>query len=247
MIMADVFFKSEVFKELSRNSWWVQCSCQDYSSMDELVKKLDEISFQAELTTENSILLLKKVKGIYPSECACDFRNKTTRELNDNQRINNNKLFSFFAELKVFDELFNKNFTNIKFVEESDGKTPDLSAVLDKETFYIEVKRFFRPLDEDKKLWSNGSYSSFANSGYKDGLMKKVEYSVEEAKKKFNYVNIADKNKRILVIDYESGIDTLLRVGKDKRNLESIFGLKFWDDLEKSENLTIWLRKYFEY
>lgn len=242
-IIKNYKFSSETFKILNKCSWWVQNAYQPYSRSKDLLRNLDHIAACFEKDEDNKKVLNKKAERFCGKEK--DWRGKTQKKLDKNEREIERQIFSFFTEIRAAGDLAKEGFKNIKFLPEDTTKVPDLTAKKTYKTYYIEVKRLQSPRDENEALRSFGIYSSNVNEKFRDGLKKKIDDFIYDAKEKFSQYNaILDKEQNILILDFEPGIDARLSINFNPI-LDEIFGKDYFNNLCNIHNLTIWTRKYF--
>lgn len=242
-IIKDYKFLSETFRILNKYSWWVQNAYQSYFESKDLLKKLDCIAAYFEKDKDNNKVLKEKAGRFCKKEK--DWRGKSQKELDKNERETERQIFSFFTELRAADDLVTEGFENIKFLPEDTTKAPDLSAEKLGKTYYIEVKRLQSPRDENEALQSSGIYSSNVNEKFRDGLKKKIGDFICDAKEKFGQYNTSlDKEQKILILDFELGIDARLIINFNT-TLDEILGRDYFSNLESIHSLTVWTRKYF--
>ena len=162
------------------------------------------------------------------------------------QREKERQIFAFFTELMVVKELSEKSFEKIKFIEESNKKTPDLKAIKDDIEYFIEVKRIQNPRDEDEAFKSQGKCSGSVNTNFHSPLLKKINDFVNDAKEKFEQSNCnLQKIEKILILDFDPGISARLNCEDFNPDLDNIFGNGFFEELECEHSMVIWRRKYF--
>jgi CRISPR/Cas system-associated endoribonuclease Cas2 len=239
-------FMSETFKILDKCSWWVQNSYQSYSGSKDLLKELDCIATRIEKTSqENKNIIIKKANNLCNSKK--NWRGKSQKELEKNDRERERNIFSFFAELKAYNELKNEEFLDIIFLKEiKNKKTPDLKAEKENKIFYIEVKRIRSPKEEDEVLRSTEQHSGSVNPQFRKPLKKKIGDFICDAKQKFDQQDVnLSKEQKTLILDFDPGIDARLCVNFNTPKLNKIFGDNYFQELEKTHNITIWVRKYF--
>lgn len=244
--MSQIIFISELFKYLSKCSWWVKNASQDFSGAINLLKKLDLIAKHAEQNPGNSLELMKKAKDIYSKK-------KITEEqaLDSKETEMERKTFALFSELMVFNEFKEKNFESIIFIKTKNKiSTPDLSANINNFIYYIEVKRIQIPKNEDENLRINKTYQGQVGENFNLPLLKKIQDKIDDANKKFAAVPESKKlqrSQKILVLDFEPGIDARLSGPKNNFNptLDDIFDPAFFNNLENDNKITILRRKYF--
>lgn len=245
----DYIFLSETFKILNECSWWVQNAYQSDSGGKDLLNNLDCIAARLEKDDEsNKIILIGKVDKYCNKKS--NLHGKSSKDCSDKQNEKERQIFAFFAELKVTEELNNNEFKNIKFIQEQQSiKTPDLSAKKDGLIYYIEVKRLQNPREEDNALRSTGQHRGDVNSEFRGPVCKKIVDFICDAKEKFKDIenrNVKiNKEQKILVIDFEPGIDARLNDNFSNSKLESVFGKDYFSDLKENHDMQIWTRKYF--
>lgn len=243
-------FLSETFKVLDKCSWWVQNAYQQSSGTKSLLNNLDCIAARFEKEGDNKDILVKKANNFCNNKGDIDFRGKSIKVCDKNQNEKERQIFAFFTELKVAEELSNGGFKDIRFIlEQQSTKTPDLSAKKDDVIYYVEVKRMQNPREEDEDLRSDAQHSGDVNPNFYEPLKKKIGDFICNTKKKFKGIengNVKiDKEQKILVIDFEPGIDARLNDNFSNSTLNSIFGIDYSSDLEKTHDIKIWTRKYF--
>jgi len=239
-------FLSETFKILNRCSWWVQNGYQPFSGSDkDLLNELDYIAAFFEQDNQNKEILKQKANNL----CASDDKNWkgiTQRETNFKERERERQISSFFAELKAANELLEKKFCSILFLEEGKNKMPDIYAQKEELDYYIEVKRIQSPKDEDEALRSKGVYCGNINKNFASPLKKKILDFIKDAVEKFRQKNKFLKNEqKILILDFEPGIDARSYIKNRTPELDTVFRKEFFKNLEKEYSITIWRRGYF--
>jgi hypothetical protein len=238
-------FVSETFKILDC-TWWVQNAYQPYSSVKKTLEKLDSLSSNIEKSSlSNKKELIYKAKNICGKRCFRDLKALKQSKMDKKEHESERKLFSFFAELLVYEEIYNKGFKDIKFLPEQKEKQPDLIIKKENGKTYVEVKQIREPLKEDDNLRSYSFHSGFVNQKFRESLKKKIGDFICDAKQKFKSVKIDDKESRVIVIDFQEGIDTIQIEDKMRRDLVGILGKDFFNNLEVVHNMTILTRKYF--
>lgn len=233
--------KSEMFKKLKKYSWWVQnalnLDIQDKAR--QILINLDNVALEAEQDRNNLVVLQDRIKFICQKEGS--YLGTFYRQLSDEQVEKEDQLFSFFAELKAYEELIGKSYSDVKFLPESGKKQPDLQC----NTLFLEAKRIRQPQKEKEGL-RKGHLVGDINTEFRNGLKKKIKYFITDALSKFNEVSAKGKENRILVIDYQAGIDPLVAIPNYSRGeLTEIFDKEYFSSLEKENRVTIWTRKYF--
>lgn len=243
-ILTNHDFISQTFNILNRCSWWVQNAYQPYSGAKELLHELDCIASCLEQNERNGGILREKAKRLCSQKKS--WHGKRQQELKASDREIERQIFSFFAELKAAQKLLKNGFTNICFLPENNGrKTPDLSARKDGKTYYIEVKRIQNPREEDEALRSSGVHSGVVIASFRGPLQKKIGDFICDAKEKFNQQDQnLQKEQKILILDFNPGIDARLNVNFNA-TLNDIFSEKYFNQLERTHDITIWPRKFF--
>lgn len=241
-------FLSESFKILDKCSWWVQNAYQSFSGAKSLLNDLDSVASQFENGEKNSKdILIKKAKNFCNKE-EKDWRGKSGQENDVNQREKERQVFAFFAELKTAKELKEKGYQEIQFIEEQTIKMPDISAKKDGQIFYIEVKRIQNPREEDEAFRSTGNHSGDVSADFREALKKKIGDFICDAKEKFECIDGNVKlntEQKILVLDFAPGLDARLNGNNFDPDLEEVFGMNFFSNLEHAYDIQIWTRKYF--
>lgn len=244
-IVNNYNFLSEALRKLNKHSWFIQNAYQSYSSAKDLLNKLDSAIKNIEDNNSlNKELIWKKISNIYKEEK--DWKAKPQSKMSKKEHEYERQIFSFFAEVLVYDEFKKHVSSDIFFLPTQEGKKqPDFLMKKGSESFYIEVKQIREPYDEDESMRAYSMYSGFVNPKFREPLQKKIGDFINDASEKFISVNAKEKEKRILVLDYQEGMDAFLTLNKDKTNLIDIFGESFFKDLEISYNMTILPKKYF--
>jgi hypothetical protein len=236
-------FMSKTFKILNKCSWWVQNAYQPFSGAKYLLHKLDCIAARFEIEKQNKEVLKKKAERFCEEEK--DWRTKSQQKLNNKEREKERQIFAFFAELKAANELSAKGFQNVQFLEEGKNKTPDISAEKKGNNYYIEVKRIQNPREENEALRSGNIHSGVVNKNFRTALQKKIGDFVCDAKEKFKHQgNDLSKVQKVLVLDFEPGVDARLSVNFNA-TLVQIFGENYFSQLEQTHDITILPRKFF--
>lgn len=246
-ILSDYDFMSETFKILDRCSWWVQNAYQPFSGAKKLLHKLDCIAARFEKEKENKKVLKEKAEKFchQKGDQNKKFRGGSSKELSEKERENERQIFSFFAELEAGNEMLSSGFSCVQFLKEGERKMPDLLAKKEGELYYAELKRIQNPREEDEALRSTGVYLENVNQYFRTALQKKIGDFICDAKEKFTEQNNdLSKAQKILVLDFEPGIDARLKVNFNPK-LEEIFDQNYFPSLEQTHDITIWLRKYF--
>lgn len=238
-------FDSKTFEYLYNYSWWIQ---ECYSVLKLLgSEELDKTCLSEEKSdNENKKLLIEKAKKIYSREKPKEFKNVDRKKLNRKEAEKENQPSSLFAEIKAYKELVDNGYKNIKLLPEKDVKQPDFCAEKDDEKLFIEVKRIRKTQSEEEYLRNNVYLVKCVNPDFRILLANKIHHNLCEAIEKFKNTKAKNKNNKILILDYEEGaIDTMNICSNGEINLDNIYGKFFWNDLEKSYNVTIWRRNYF--
>lgn len=236
-------FLSQTFSTLNEYHWWIQNAPSSQSR--ELLIDLDCIAARLERDENNKESLLEKVEGLYGGRSKKDFVGKSISTLDRYEREDVRQLFSFFSELKSAQELIGKGFCDINLVKTVlDKKTPDFSVKKEQDFYLVEVKNIRTPLEEYETLSKRKMYSNQVSMNFKKGLEKKIKDCIDDAKEKFEYIKNLKKDQKILVINFNPGIDAILCSSSDEW-LYSLFSERYFTELELSNDITIWCKKYF--
>ncbi len=229
--------KSETLKTLARYSWWVQnAKIKD----SEFLRSIDRACVNLEQTESNKKGLEERAHRIFPNkQKAKNWKNVPISSQNKKQREYERQVRSLITEVLTANELKQQKFSDVKFIQESDKKTPDLRAKKGEKKFLIEVKQIRNPSAEDEALREIGFYTSNVNHNYRNAVKRKAYCFCCDALEKFTRYNQTCKSK-ILVIDYQPGIDTYLVPGPKP------LSPKFWGNLEDVFEMEIWYRTYFK-
>lgn len=226
-LLVEMGLKSKSFQILRECCSWVQCALKKENDQ---LRELDEIAAGIEEQDSGQRELLKnKAKNI----CASGNANEIDRQA-----------FSFFAELRAYEEFDDRSHKVEFLAEKSDRKIPDLKVWKNGDAVFVEVKRIRSPFAEDEDLRTKGYHSGDVNKAFREGLKNKIEDFVKDALKKFNSVE-ATSEQRVLVIDYAIAIDSIVQVPEDRRTLDGILGQDYFKSLERKHGIQILRRKYF--
>jgi len=239
-------FQSKIFKKLNEYCWWIQAASSNPSRSKKLLINLDKIAFEAE--KRNLKTLQEKIKKF----CSGPQKNylinngdsyQSIITLDKKEREMHRQLFDFFTELMVYSELRENNFEDILFIPEERVSKPDIQAKKNNKKFFFEVKNLNPPRNEEESLITTGWYTGDINIHFKENMKKKINYFICDACKKFN--SLKNVSEKVLVINYQEGIDAIVEIEPVKRDLDGILGNDYFLKIEKENNITVWRRKYF--
>lgn len=235
--------KSETLKKLSNFSWWIQAANTDVSknTFKKLLSDLDTICLQLESVGDNKTNLLERINSLCANSAkeyqAEDRKNhKSIKDLTELEHEHRRQVWDFMNELKACDWLNKNSFSNIKIIPTQRKKTPDIKAEKDTTNYYIEVKTLHEPREEERMLMDKKMLVMPVETNYHESLKKKIQSFYDDAVKKFKSVDALNK---ILIIFYSLSISAYLTNDKDKRNLDSILGKHYFNELESKGNMKI--------
>jgi hypothetical protein len=158
------------------------------------------------------------------------------KDLNELEREHKRQVWDFVNELRACVWLLDNKFSNIEIIAKQNIKTPDIKAIKNNAIYYIEVKTLHEPREEEIRLMSKDVQVKEVERSYHQPLKNKINYFVNDADSKFNSI-LAEK--RILLVYYYLSISAWLTNDSDKRNLDDILGVEYFNRLEKDKNIKI--------
>lgn len=236
-------FKSETLKKLAPFSWWIQSASVPIGSPEAkiILESIDNVCFILEEVLENKKVLSEKVtqlcflgKKEYQTNDGKSYI--SCKDLNESEQEHRRQVWDFLNELRACVWLLDNKFSHIEIIAKQNIKTPDIKAIKDNAIYYIEVKTLHEPREEEIRLMSKNIQVKDVERSYHQPLKNKIDYFVNDADTKFNSVHA---EKRILLVYYYLSISAWLTNNSDKRNLDDILGVEYFNRLEIEKNIKV--------
>ncbi|MBU2103116.1 MAG: hypothetical protein ABH865_09615 [Candidatus Omnitrophota bacterium] len=252
-------FQSDFFKTLAVKRWWWVIEPFEKNNSDAIKQKyeFDNIAYAIEISSDNNkrILHAKLQKiidhinplrtsstlssGLQPMSLGefCKSNPKEKQNLEDYYAEDTNSV-AIFSEIKVFDELTKLGLHEIQFIEEDpQRKTPDLKAIDNNQSIFVEVKFISPPKEEEQGMIARCDEHVEMYQDWYSRVQKKLLFDLKDAKEKFEAVGAYKANcQRWVYVYIVWGSDAKLSKKNvvepsemdlfDKATLENKFGIE---------------------
>jgi hypothetical protein len=224
-------FKSDFFKTLKQKEWfWVMNALQSRDDRPKnQLKQFDKIAYDIETSSCHkkrclSVKLKKIIDHMVTSRVEHKIQSESrAKSPNESEKIDPKTLErcyaedtnyrAIFSEMKVFDELSKLGLQQIQFLEEASESMPDLKAMDNEQSIFVEVKVINPPKEEEQRMMAplNNPELLPTYHNWWDLVKGKLDEDLNNAKTKFESVNAYTENhRRWVYVYFVKGVDARL-------------------------------------